>query len=85
MEQLFRSRLTEAGRVVIPAHFRERLGLELGTEIVISVDEEGIRIRPLTLAIEQAQNYFSSLGPSDSSASEELIRERRSEARNDAD
>jgi AbrB family looped-hinge helix DNA binding protein len=83
MVQIFRSKLTGAGRIVIPVAIRERLGLEDGTEFVLSVDDEGIRLRPLDLAIERAQDYFSSLGPSDSPASEELIRERRQEAKNE--
>jgi AbrB family looped-hinge helix DNA binding protein len=81
--RIFRSKLTGAGRVVIPVAIRERLGLKDGTELVLSVDEEGIRLRPLGLAIERAQDYFSALGPSDSLASEELIRERRLEATNE--
>ena len=85
MEQVFRGKLAEAGRVVIPAAIRERLGLKVGTEVIISVDEEGIRLRPLELAVEQAQNYFSLLRPSDLLASEELIRERRLEAKKDSD
>jgi len=81
MVQIFHSKLTGAGRIVIPVAVRERLGLKDGTELVLSVNEEGICLRPLELAIERAQDYFSSLGPSDSLASEELIRERREEAK----
>jgi hypothetical protein len=35
------------------------------------------------MAIEQAQDYCSALGPSDSPTSEELIRGRREEAKNE--
>jgi AbrB family looped-hinge helix DNA binding protein len=83
MDRIFRSMLTGAGRLVIPVAVRERLGLKDGAELVLSVNEEGICLRPLDLAIERAQDYFSSLGPSDSLASEELIRERRQEAKNE--
>jgi AbrB family looped-hinge helix DNA binding protein len=81
MVQIFHSKLTGAGRIVIPVAIRERLGLKDGTELVLSVDEEGVRLRPLDLAIERAQDYFSSLGPPDSLASEELIGERRQQAK----
>lgn len=77
MEPLFRVRLSEAGRFVIPAAIRERLGLEAGAEIVVSADDGGIRLRPLDLAIRQAQDYFASLGQPGSLASEDLIRDRR--------
>ena len=83
MVQIFHSKLTGAGRIVIPVAIRERLGLTDGTELVMSVDEKGIRLRPLDMAIVRAQDYFSSLGPSGSLASEELIRERREEAKNE--
>jgi AbrB family looped-hinge helix DNA binding protein len=85
MVQIFRTKLTGAGRIVIPVAIRERLGLKDGTELVLSVDEEGIWLRPLDLAIERAQDYFSSLGQSDSLASEELIRERRQEAKKEGE
>lgn len=85
MEPLFRVRLAEAGRFVIPVAIRERLGLKAGTEIVISADEGGIRLRPLDLAIRQAQDYFSSLVPAESLASEELIRDRRLEANDEGE
>jgi AbrB family looped-hinge helix DNA binding protein len=80
MEGLVRGKLAEAGRLVIPVAIRERLGLKPGAEIIISADEDGIRLLPLDLAMRQAQDYFSSLGPSESLASEDLIRERRSDA-----
>jgi AbrB family looped-hinge helix DNA binding protein len=83
MVQIFRSKLTGAGRIVIPVAIRERLGLTDGTELVMSVDEKGIRLRPLDMAIVRAQDYFSSLGPSNSLPSEELMRERRQAAKNE--
>ena len=36
--------IDKAGRVVIPAGVRERLGLLPGTELEISVDEFGVRL-----------------------------------------
>jgi AbrB family looped-hinge helix DNA binding protein len=37
-----------AGRIVIPALVRERLGLRAGTRLELSVDESGIRLAPTT-------------------------------------
>lgn len=39
-----------AGRVVIPAIVRERLGLRAGTKLELSVDESGIRLAATTPA-----------------------------------
>ena len=63
MEQLFRGKVTDAGRVVIPVELRRALGLNEGDEVVFSRDDRSIRITPQWLAIEEAQDYFSSLGP----------------------
>jgi AbrB family looped-hinge helix DNA binding protein len=39
-----RSTIDKAGRVVIPAAIRERLGLSPGTELEVSVDDVGLRL-----------------------------------------
>ena len=39
-----RTTIDKAGRVVIPAAIRERLGLLPGTELKITVDEFGVRL-----------------------------------------
>lgn len=39
-----RTTIDKAGRVVIPASVRERLGLEAGTALEVTVDELGIRL-----------------------------------------
>ncbi len=39
-----RTTIDKAGRVVIPAAIRERLGLTAGAELHVSVDEFGIRL-----------------------------------------
>jgi AbrB family looped-hinge helix DNA binding protein len=39
-----RTTIDKAGRVVIPAAIRERMGLLPGTELKISVDEFGVRL-----------------------------------------
>jgi AbrB family looped-hinge helix DNA binding protein len=39
-----RTTIDRAGRVVVPASIRERMGLTAGTELDITVDEFGIRL-----------------------------------------
>jgi AbrB family looped-hinge helix DNA binding protein len=45
-----RSTIDKAGRVVIPAAFRDRAGLTPGTVLEITADETGIRIERVALA-----------------------------------
>jgi AbrB family looped-hinge helix DNA binding protein len=78
-----RSKVADAGRVVIPAEFRKAFGLEEGADVIVSRDAGGIRITPLREAIRQAQDYFASLAPPDVSLSDELLRDRRDEAARD--
>lgn len=42
-----RATIDRAGRVVIPAALRERVGLKPGTELEITADETGLRIEPI--------------------------------------
>jgi AbrB family looped-hinge helix DNA binding protein len=80
MSDFIRSRVTDAGRVVIPAELRKEFGIEEGEEIVFSKDERGILITTLREAIRQAQDYFASLAPREVRMSDELLNERRVEA-----
>lgn len=42
-----RTTIDRAGRLVIPAAVRERLGLEPGTTLEVSVEDTGIRLEPV--------------------------------------
>src|SRR5690349_12477623 len=80
MTDFIRSKVADAGRVVIPVELRKAFGLEEGEEIVFSKDDLGIRITPLRDAIRQAQDYFATLAPPEVSLTDELLRDRRDEA-----
>jgi len=77
MKQIFRSRVSDAGRVVIPVELRSAFGLREGEEVLISGDAGAIRVTPLTRAIEQARDFFSALAPAEVVMSKELLKERR--------
>jgi AbrB family looped-hinge helix DNA binding protein len=42
MEQRLRTiiRITDGGRIVIPAEVRERLGMEIGTRVILNVEDD---------------------------------------------
>ena len=83
MTDFIRSKVADAGRVVIPAEFRKALGLKEGDEVVVSQDDHGLRITPLRDAIRRAQDYFAALAPLEVRLSDELLRDRRDEAARD--
>jgi AbrB family looped-hinge helix DNA binding protein len=77
-------RLSEGGRILIPARLRAALGMKEGDAIVLELDGDGLRLRTyaqsLERALELAAPYAS--GPS---MAEELLAERRAESRAEAD
>ncbi|WP_105318329.1 AbrB/MazE/SpoVT family DNA-binding domain-containing protein [Thermus tenuipuniceus] len=69
------------GRVVLPAEVREALGLREGERLLSTVEPEGtVRVEPLRKAVEEVYGLFRNVAPGVSLV-EELIRERREEAR----
>jgi AbrB family looped-hinge helix DNA binding protein len=43
MTQFYRSKVAEAGHIVIPAELRKELGITEGSEVVFSRDAQGVR------------------------------------------
>ena len=80
MKKVVRTRLSEGGRIVIPAEFREALGLAVGDEVRLRLDDGEIRIFTLDHAIRQAQELVRRYVPEGVSLVDELIAERRAEA-----
>jgi AbrB family looped-hinge helix DNA binding protein len=75
-----RTRLSENGRVVIPAAIREQLGLQPGDDLAILVVDGEIRISSLRQAIRRAQALVRRYVPAEVSLVDELLAERRAEA-----
>ncbi len=69
----------ERGRLVLPAPVRRRLNLHPGDKLTLTVAEDGaMRLESRRLALRRLRGSFSHLGPG---MVEELIEERRAEAR----
>ena len=47
MTDVFHSRLTESGRILIPAECRRLLGLQPDAQLILRVDTDGLHITPL--------------------------------------
>ncbi len=69
------------GRIVIPAAIREELGLKLGDAALMDVEDGALRIESYPARIARIQRSFAHLRNPGRLASDELIAERREEAR----
>ncbi len=65
MQEQFRCKVTDAGRVVIPALYRKEFGISEGDEVVVTRSDYGIQITPLHQAIRRAQQVVAQYIPSD--------------------
>lgn len=76
-----RVRINENGRVVIPSAFREALGIKAGDEVILRVEDDELRIMTLKRRIERAQRRARQYVKPGVSLVDELIAERRAEAK----
>ncbi len=72
------------GRVVVPAQIRRQLGIDEGTELMARVQGDGLVLEPRSAALDRLQALVRSAAPEGVSLADELIAERRAEARREA-
>ncbi len=82
---LSRVRVDSAGRVVIPAEVRQHVGIEPGQDLILSEDEQGIRLQTFGQVVKAVQEAFAPYRIPGVSVVDELIREREEEARREND
>jgi len=80
MEPEARQRVNENGRLVIPAAFRKALGIKVGDEVVLRLENDELRITTLQRRVQQAQQRVRRYIRPGRSLSSELIAERREAA-----
>ena len=73
--------IREGGRIVIPAAFRKALGIKTGDEVLITLENDEIKVISSRQAVARAQALIRSYIPEGRSLSDELIRERRNESK----
>ena len=78
-----RQRVNENGRVVIPAAFRKALGINIGDEVVLRMEDDELRITTLKRRVERAQRLVRKHVKRGTSLVDELIAERREAVRNE--
>ena len=76
-----RVRIGPGGRVVIPARFRKALGVDIGDDMVMELQDDELRLRSRQAAIKRVQAMVRKYIPDEKrSLADELIAERREEA-----
>ena len=79
-------RLGNRGRLVLPSKLRRRLRLRDGDRMIVTVEADGaIRLRTVRDVVARLAGSWKHLVPPGVSLADELIRERRAEARREAE
>jgi AbrB family looped-hinge helix DNA binding protein len=73
-------RMGPDGRIMIPAEFREALGLKDGDTLLASLDDGELRLLTIPTAVRKAQSIIRQFVPEGVSLVDELIADRRREA-----
>lgn len=68
---------------MLPADLRVRQHIHPGDQVIIIESDDGLQVKTQEQALREAQDFFATLAPPDVLLSEELIRERREEAKHE--
>ena len=74
-----RAKLAEGGRIVIPVEYRQALGLRIGDEVILRLEDGEVRIFTPQQAIKRAQELVRPYVRQERSLSDELLDERKME------
>ena len=82
----YKAKVDGAGRVLIPVEIRKSLGMKPGAMVTITEGPSSrIVLEPALALLREAQDYFRSIAPASPLWSDELIAERRKEARREVE
>ena len=83
MQTIIKTKVTQGGRIVIPAEMRKQLGIEIGEDVNLSLEEDSMRISTGKLALKRIRQIAQTVVNNGDSVVDELIAERRKEAENE--
>lgn len=83
MQTIIKTKVTQGGRIVIPAEMRKQLGIEIGEEVNLSLEEDSMRISTGKLALKRIRQTAQTVANKNISVVDELIADRRKEAENE--
>jgi AbrB family looped-hinge helix DNA binding protein len=75
-----KARLNSNGRIVIPAEIRHRLGLEPGDTVLLSVEDDVLKVESHRNRIRKVQESMRQFIPPSRSLAKELVADRRDDA-----
>ena len=73
-------KIIDGGKLIIPAAFRRKLGIDTGDTVVIELGEDGLHVRSLSSAVRRAQEIVREILPEGTDLADELIADRKIEA-----
>jgi len=76
-----KTRINDNGRIVIPAGIRQRMGIKPGDTLFLTLEGDVLKVEPHLAGIRRVQESLRHLIPAGRLLSDELIAERREEAR----
>jgi len=83
MDEETRTRVSQNGRVVIPASFRKALGINVGDEVLLRLQDDELRITTQQRRIQRAQRRARRYLKPGTSLVDELLTERREAAKDE--
>ncbi|MEO7659955.1 MAG: AbrB/MazE/SpoVT family DNA-binding domain-containing protein [Pyrinomonadaceae bacterium] len=83
MKQTVKTKVTQGGRIVIPVEMRKQLGIEVGENVNLELDNGSLRITTRRAALGRIQASLRTIVPEGISLVDELIADRRREAENE--
>lgn len=81
--QIVRTKVTQGGRIVIPADLRKQLGIEIGANVNLELQADSLKVSTGHAALRRIQNSLKGRIPEGVSLVDELIADRRREAENE--
>ena len=81
IQQNVRSKLNDNGRIVIPAEIRSKMGIKPGDTLFLTLEGDVLKVESQMARIRRIQESMHALIPGDRLLSDELIEDRREEAR----
>lgn len=78
-----KTRISEGGRIVLPSNFRKELNLNVGDEVILSLEGGEIHIMTLDAAIQQAQTLLKNYNSKNVSLVKSLKNMRNEDVKNE--
>jgi AbrB family looped-hinge helix DNA binding protein len=78
--EIIKSKVDQAGRILIPASYRQLLHLIPGQDVVLQMEEDGLRIRSFKESAKHARDLVKQYNSKDQDLVELLFQARKEDA-----